>query len=69
MERVQLTILGECWRPSFSHSLSPRITAPRRDLEEYLRYYNFDHPHTDRMTKGRVPAGIVFDARKMASVR
>jgi transposase InsO family protein len=68
-ERVQLTILEECWRPSFSRSLAPRITALKRDLEEYLRYYNTDRAHTGRLTKGRVPADIVFGARKMASVR
>ena len=68
-ERVQLTILEECWRPSFSRSLAPRITALRRDLEEYLRYYNRDRAHTGRLTKGRVPADIVFGARKMAIVR
>jgi transposase InsO family protein len=69
VERVQLTILKECWRPAFSRSLAPRITALRRDLEEYLRYYNSDRAHTGRLTKGRVPADIVFGARKMASVR
>jgi transposase InsO family protein len=35
-ERVQLTILEECWRPAFSRSLAPKITALRRDLDEYL---------------------------------
>jgi transposase InsO family protein len=69
VERVQLTILEECWRPAFSRSLAPRITALRRDLEEHLRYYNRDRAHTGRLTKGRVPADIVFGARKMASVR
>jgi transposase InsO family protein len=68
-ERVQLTILEECWRPALSRSLAPRITALRRDLDEYLRYYNTDRAHTGRLTKGRVPADIVFGARKMASVR
>lgn len=50
MERVQLTILEECWRPAFSRSLAPRITALRRDLEEYLRYYNTDRAHTGRLS-------------------
>ena len=40
-----------------------------RDLDEYLRYYNFDRAHTGRLTKGRVPADIVFGARKMGTVR
>lgn len=69
VERTQLTILEECWRPAFSRSLAPRITALRRDLDEYLDYYNNDRAHTGRLTKGRVPADIVFGARKMASVR
>jgi hypothetical protein len=53
--RAQLTILEECWRPSFARSLVPKITALRRDLDEYLAYYNFDRAHTGRLTKGRVP--------------
>jgi transposase InsO family protein len=69
VERAQLTILEECWRPAFARSLAPRITALRRDLDEYLRYYNGDRAHTGRLTRGRVPADIVFGARKMASVR
>jgi transposase InsO family protein len=69
VERAQRTILEECWRPAFSRSLAPRITALRRDLDEYLRYYNRDRAHTGRLTRGRVPADIVFSARKMASVR
>jgi transposase InsO family protein len=69
VERTQLTILEECWRPAFSRSLAPRITALKRDLDEYLGYYNNDRAHTGRLTRGRVPADIVFGARKMASVR
>lgn len=69
VERTQLTILEECWRPAFSRSLAPRITALRRDLDEYLDYYNNDRAHTGRLTKGRVPADIVFGARKMGTVR
>jgi transposase InsO family protein len=69
VERVQLTILEECWRPAFSRSLAPKITALRRDLDEYLSYYNGDRAHTGRLTRGRVPADIVCGAHKMASVR
>jgi transposase InsO family protein len=68
-ERLQLTILEECWRPAFSRSLAPKITALQRDLDEYLRYYNTDRAHTGRLTKGRVPADIVFGARKTRTVR
>ena len=68
-ERAQLTILEECWRPAFSRSLAPKVTALERDLDEYLRYYNGDRAHTGRLTKGRVPADIVFGARKTGTVR
>ena len=69
VERLQLTILEECWRPSFARSLVPRITALQRDLDEYLQTYNFDRAHTGRLTKGRVPADIVLGARKTRPVR
>ena len=69
VERAQLTILEECWRPAFARSLAPKITALRRDLDEYLDDYNSDRAHTGRLTNGRVPADIVFGARKTGAVR
>jgi transposase InsO family protein len=69
VERLQLTILEECWRPSFARSLAPRLTALDRDLDEYLHYYNTDRAHTGRLTRGRVPADIVLGARKTRTVR
>jgi transposase InsO family protein len=69
VERAQLTILEECWRPAFARSLAPKITALRRDLDEYLEEFNFDRAHNGRLTKGRVPGDIVFGARKMGTVR
>ena len=69
VERLQLTILEECWRPAFARSLVPKITGLRRDLDEYLHYFNTDRAHTGRLTKGRIPADIVHGARKTRSVR
>jgi transposase InsO family protein len=69
VERLQRTILEECWRPSFARSLVPKMTALQRDLDEYLTDYNFDRAHTGRLTNGRVPADIVFGARKTRPVR
>jgi hypothetical protein len=45
------------------------MTALQRDLDEYLHDYNFDRAHTGRLTRGRVPADIVFGARKTRPVR
>jgi transposase InsO family protein len=69
VERLQLTILEECWRPAFARSLAPRSTALERDLDEYLRYFNHDRAHTGRLTKGKLPADIVFGARKTRTVK
>src|SRR5207247_11446433 len=69
VERAQLTILEECWRPAFARSLAPKITALRRDLDEYLDQLNYERAHNGPPTKGRVPADIVFGARKMGTVR
>ena len=69
VERLQLTILEECWRPSFARSLVPKSTALAQDLDEYLAYYNTDRAHTGRHTKGRIPSDIVFGAHKMSTVR
>ncbi len=65
VERVQRTILEECWRPSFARALVPRYTALKRDLESYLKYYNFERAHTGRRNVGRPPAELVYGARKM----
>jgi transposase InsO family protein len=64
VERVQLTILEECWRPAFARSLVPKMTALAHDLDDYLLDYNTDRAHTGRLTKGRIPADIVYGARK-----
>lgn len=64
-ERVQRTILEECWRPTFARSLVPKYTALRRDLESYLTYYNRERAHTGRRNAGKTPAELVYGARKM----
>jgi transposase InsO family protein len=69
VERLQLTILEECWRPAFARSLVPKVTALARDLERYLQEYNFDRAHTGRLTRGQVPGEIVYGARKMGAAR
>ena len=65
VERVQRTILEECWRPSFARSLVPKLGGLVRDLEAYLRFYNEERAHTGRLTKGRTPLEALIGARKM----
>jgi transposase InsO family protein len=65
VERVQRTILEECWRPSFARSLVPKLGGLERDLEHYLAYYNTERAHTGRYTQGRTPWQTLVGARKM----
>jgi len=45
------------------------MTALQRDLDEYLTDHSFDRAHTGRLTKGQIPADIVFGARKARPIR
>jgi transposase InsO family protein len=65
VEALHRTILEECWRPAFARYLHVRFTGLKRDLERYLDYYNFDRAHTGRLTRGRIPAEIVYGANKV----
>ena len=62
VERVQGTILNECWKPAFARHLIPRQTGLRIDLDRYLRYYNCDRAHTGRWTRGRTPESVIGKA-------
>lgn len=63
VERVQRTILEECWKPAFARYLIPRYTGLCRELKTYLSYYNNDRVHTGRLTKGRTPAEVIGKAK------
>src|SRR6266516_3053200 len=65
VEALHKTILEECWRPAFARYLQARLLGLRRDLADYLRFYNCERAHTGRLTRGRTPAEIVYGARKM----
>ncbi|HEY1688833.1 MAG TPA: integrase core domain-containing protein [Solirubrobacteraceae bacterium] len=65
VEALHKTILDECWRPAFARYLYPRYAGLKRELDTYLRYYNTDRVHHGRLTQGRIPADIVYRARKM----
>jgi transposase InsO family protein len=65
VETLHKTILDECWRPAFARHLYPRLTALSRELDRYLTYYNHDRIHHGRLTRGRIPADIIYGAHKM----
>jgi transposase InsO family protein len=65
VERLHRTILEECWRPAFARFLQVRYSGLKRHLDSYLNYYNHERAHTGRLTRGRVPADLVYAAPKM----
>ena len=65
VEALHRTILEECWRPAFARYLHARFTGLKQDLQQYTDYYNNDRTHHGRLTRGRIPADIVYGARKM----
>lgn len=65
VERLHRTILEECWRPAFARYLQVRFEGLRRQLASFVDYYNHERCHTGRVTAGRVPADLVYGARKM----
>ena len=60
VERVQQTILDECWKPAFARYLIPKQTGLRLDLERCLRYYNTER---GRWTRGRTPDEVLGKAK------
>ena len=63
VERVQRTILEECWKPSFARYLVPKYMGLRRELVRYLEIYNYDRAHNGRLTRGRTPAEVLGAAK------
>src|SRR4029453_14084986 len=63
VERVQQTILDECWKPAFARYLIPKQTGLRLDLDRYLHSYNTERAHTGRWTKGRTPDEVLGKAK------
>ncbi len=63
VERVQRTILEECWKPAFARYLVPKYVGLKRELARYLQLYNYDRTHNGRLTKGRIPAEVLGAAK------
>lgn len=65
VERVQGTILEECYQPALIGYVTPSITGLRRDLTDYLWYYNHQRPHRGKWNQGQPPAAIIQPDTKL----
>jgi hypothetical protein len=57
--------LEECWRLASARYLHVRFSGLRRDLDRYVDDYKFHRVHNGRLIRGRIPAEIVYGARKV----
>ena len=67
VEALHRLILEECWRPAFARYLHVRLTGLKRDLHQYTHDYNHHRVHNGRLTRGRIPADIVYGANKVTT--
>jgi transposase InsO family protein len=65
VERVQGTILEECYQPALVGYAEPSISGLRRDLEEFLTYYNYRRPHRGKWNQGKPPTQIIHPNKKL----
>lgn len=62
VERLQGTILTECWRVVFRQTYFTQVPQLERALQRYLRFYNEERTHRGYRLQGRTP-GAVFAGR------
>lgn len=60
VERLQGTILSELWRCSFRRTYYTGVAPMQRDLDSYLKRYNFHRSHSGYRLKGRTPAEVFY---------
>ena len=68
VERLQGTILRELWRVAFRRRFFTRVPQMQRELDGYLKYYNFERIHHGYRTKGRTPVEVIQAHRKQKEV-
>jgi transposase InsO family protein len=60
VERVQRTILEECYQPTLIGYVEPSITGLRRDLNTYIDHYNWKRRHYGKWNNSKTPAQIMI---------
>jgi hypothetical protein len=51
--------------PALARYVYPRYTGLKKELDTYLRFYNNDRVHHERLTQRRIPADIAYGAQKI----
>lgn len=62
VERVNRTLLDECFRVKGRETFYLTIAETQRDLDEFLAYYNLERTHPGYRLNGRTPAQALREA-------
>ena len=64
-ERFHKTILQEFYQVTFRRKIYRSIEELQSDLDEWLKYYNYDRTHQGKMCCGRTPMETLIDGKEM----
>jgi len=65
-ERFHRTMLEEFYQVAFRKKVYTSIEQLQADVDEWLRYYNEDRPHSGRYCYGKTPMQTFMDSRHLA---
>ena len=64
-ERFHKTILQEFYQVTFRRKIYRSMEELQSDLEEWLKYYNYDRTHQGKMCCGRTPMETLIDGKEV----
>jgi transposase InsO family protein len=64
-ERFHKTILQEFYQVTFRRTIYRSIEELQSDLDEWLKYYNYDRTHQGKMCCGRTPMETLIDGKEV----
>ena len=62
VERMNRTLLDECFRVKGRETFYLSIAEIQRDLDEFMRFYNLERSHQGYRLNGRTPAQALSEA-------
>lgn len=68
VERMNRTLLDECFRVQGRQTWYIGIDEIQRDLDRFLRYYNLERSHQGYRLKGRTPVQALMDALAITEI-
>ena len=64
-ERFHKTILNEFYQITFRKKIYTTLDELQKDLDAWLRYYNYDRTHQGKMCCGRTPIETFLDGKRI----